>query len=341
MDNLENISEIFDKPVDAYPVSSEDGNTYSFVTSNGSEYVVDIFKESEDRISIDFGIRSGEDLDYPETNAGDLYRVMSTIISVARDYIEKNPEINIISWQSIGKPGEIKIGDTQRDKLYKLILKRQGGLKDDDIVFKNGEWWVYLKGYDALFEMLSINTEPLMFSQLEEVSIPPVIPKPPMNPPQTSYSPSPQQYKSFSALTNTLQTAVNEIFTPKYNNDNFKELLLSLTTHLKEKLNVSPLPKVTFINTDVDNAKNILGKTAYYDPNNRHITLYTLNRHPKDVLRSFAHEMVHHMQNIEGRLHHGATTNVNEDEYLKTLEEEAYKVGNIEFRTWENQLQND
>ena len=38
------------------------------------------------------------------------------------------------------------------------------------------------------------------------------------------------------------------------------------------------------------NAKDFFGKTAYYDPNKQHIVIYTEGRHPKDILRSYAHE---------------------------------------------------
>ena len=121
----------------------------------------------------------------------------------------------------------------------------------------------------------------------------------------------------------------------------FKTLLLSLTDHLRNKLNITPLPKVKFIDNDIENAKDILGTTAYYDPNLKSITLYTFNRHPKDVLRSYSHEMVHHMQNLENRLTNISTTNINEDDYLKELEREAYEKGNMLFREWENALENN
>ncbi len=121
----------------------------------------------------------------------------------------------------------------------------------------------------------------------------------------------------------------------------FKTLLLSLTHYLKNKLNVTPLPRVKFIDNDIENANNILGRTAHYDPNNKSITLYTFNRHPKDVLRSYSHEMIHHMQNLENRLKNISTTDINEDDYLKEIEREAYEKGNILFREWENALENN
>ena len=117
--------------------------------------------------------------------------------------------------------------------------------------------------------------------------------------------------------------------------------IVSLTKHMfKQGLTIDPAPEIEFIE-DEDNAKNPLGKTAYYDPNSRVIVLYTTGRHPKDILRSFAHEMIHHCQNLEGRLGDIHTTNVNEDDYLKSLEREAYERGNMAFRSWENSLRGD
>ena len=101
-------------------------------------------------------------------------------------------------------------------------------------------------------------------------------------------------------------------------------------------LNLEPLPDVNFIEDDKENASDILGRTAHYDPDQKSITLYTYGRHPKDVLRSYAHEMIHHKQNLEGRIHDIQGQNVNEDEHLKELETEAYRDGNMYFRSWEN-----
>ena len=123
------------------------------------------------------------------------------------------------------------------------------------------------------------------------------------------------------------------------NNPEFKELLVSLTMHMMDNINIEPLPDLIFIEDDTKNAKNLLGKTAYYNPENKSITLYTLNRHPKDILRSYAHEMIHHKQNLEGKLTNIQGQNINEDDYLKELEREAYEYGNgLLFRGWENSI---
>ena len=60
-------------------------------------------------------------------------------------------------------------------------------------------------------------------------------------------------------------------------------------------------PPRLFLKQDPTNAKDPLGKTAYYDPAEMSVTLYTTDRHPKDILRSLGHELVHHKQNCEGK----------------------------------------
>jgi len=40
--------------------------------------------------------------------------------------------------------------------------------------------------------------------------------------------------------------------------------------------------------TDVENAKNVLGKTAYYEPATEKVTVYVDARHPKDIMRSIS-----------------------------------------------------
>ena len=108
---------------------------------------------------------------------------------------------------------------------------------------------------------------------------------------------------------------------------------------LDQGMNITPLPEVK-IRRDTSESSNFFGRTAYYDPNINEIVLYVEGRHPKDVMRSFTHEMVHHMQNIEGRLGDVQTSNTNESDALLELEKEAYLTGNITFRNWEDSIKN-
>ena len=115
-----------------------------------------------------------------------------------------------------------------------------------------------------------------------------------------------------------------------------------LTQHMIDKgYNIQPLPSVKFIGDDMDNAEDFLGKTAYYDPQEKMIVLYTYGRHPKDIARSFAHEMIHHMQNLEGRLDNITTTDTTEDANLNNLEKEANLLGTMTFRNYTDGLQKE
>ena len=115
-----------------------------------------------------------------------------------------------------------------------------------------------------------------------------------------------------------------------------------LTQHMLDKdYNIEPLPALELIDDDTDNAQEFLGKTAYYNPNTQTIVLYTHGRHPKDIVRSYAHEMIHHIQNLEGRLEGITTTNTQEDDNLNNIEAEANLKGTMTFRNWTDSLNED
>ena len=91
--------------------------------------------------------------------------------------------------------------------------------------------------------------------------------------------------------------------------------------------------------SDQDNAGRMLGKTAYYDPENFQVVLYTDGRHPKDILRSLSHELVHHAQNCRGDFTKDNPTYegyAQKDPHLREMEREAYEKGNLIFRDFED-----
>jgi len=83
-----------------------------------------------------------------------------------------------------------------------------------------------------------------------------------------------------------------------------------------------------------------LGKTAYYDPNSMEITIYVDGRHPKDIMRSFSHELVHHNQNLKGEFANivgqEGSNYAQTNPHLRKMEKEAYLKGNMCFRDWED-----
>ncbi len=132
--------------------------------------------------------------------------------------------------------------------------------------------------------------------------------------------------------TSTPVIALNENATYS-KNISVQDKINQLTQYMIDKgLNIEPLPSVELVDGDSENASDFFGKTAYYDPEENHIVLYTEGRHPKDIVRSYAHEMIHHIQNLEDRLENISTTNTTEDDNLEKIEKEAYTDGNITFR---------
>ena len=119
----------------------------------------------------------------------------------------------------------------------------------------------------------------------------------------------------------------------------FEPYIVSLTQHMSENgLKLEPYPQIHMVHDDIANAEDVFGKTAYYAPQTNVIVLFTHGRHPKDILRSYAHELIHVHQNMENRLQTIDTTDVNEDDYLEQLEREAYETGNIMFRSWTDSI---
>ena len=122
--------------------------------------------------------------------------------------------------------------------------------------------------------------------------------------------------------------------------DLLKTLIKKFMPFAQERMGFKRPPRL-FLRQDAKNASNPLGKTAFYDPQAKSVTLYISNRHPKDIMRSLSHELVHHKQNCNGQF-----DNVSEmgegyaqnNEHLRGMEREAYEVGNLCFRDWEDSI---
>ena len=118
----------------------------------------------------------------------------------------------------------------------------------------------------------------------------------------------------------------------------YKQKFGDLYKTARDKFNIQQAPKL-FLRKDEENAKKIFGRTAYYDPGEQTIVIFITNRHPKDILRSFCHEMIHHVQNERGDLNMGdasSPTYAQDDEHMRKMEKEAYLEGNLLLRDFED-----
>ena len=117
-------------------------------------------------------------------------------------------------------------------------------------------------------------------------------------------------------------------------------ILKKFVPYAQKQLGYDQPVKLMFI-SDPDNATNPLGKTAHYQPGTKVVTVYVDDRHPKDIMRSVSHELVHHAQNCRGEFDKTPAMGdgyAQADEHLREMEREAYEKGNLIFRDFEDGL---
>ena len=122
------------------------------------------------------------------------------------------------------------------------------------------------------------------------------------------------------------------------NNPLFQQAAACIYQDAVKKFNIRTTPKL-FLRQDKENGAMTLGRTAFYDPSELKIVLYITGRHPKDILRSFAHELIHHVQNERGDLQLGDSSDpqyAQKDDHLRKMEMEAYLKGNMLMRDFED-----
>ena len=108
----------------------------------------------------------------------------------------------------------------------------------------------------------------------------------------------------------------------------------------QKRFKVKQVPQVVF-KDDKKNSQNVLGRTGQYDPHNKVVTIFVTGRHGKDVLRSLAHELIHHLQNERGDLANIGSLGpgyAQKDDHMRNMEREAYEQGNLCLRDWEDQI---
>ena len=118
----------------------------------------------------------------------------------------------------------------------------------------------------------------------------------------------------------------------------YKQAFGELYKKAKDKFNIQQAPKL-LLRKDEENAEQVFGRTAHYNPDEKTIVIFITNRHPKDILRSFCHEMIHYVQNERGDLAMGdasSPTYAQDDEHMREMEKEAYLEGNLLLRDWED-----
>lgn len=126
------------------------------------------------------------------------------------------------------------------------------------------------------------------------------------------------------------------------NIERIRNLVRAFYPYAKQQLGFNKPVKIIYVTKATDNSQDPFGKTAYYNPEKHSVTLFTLNRHPKDILRSLAHELTHHAQHCRGDFDNQEVSTeqgyAQKNPLLRTAEQEAYMQGGMLVRDWTDTL---
>ncbi len=158
--------------------------------------------------------------------------------------------------------------------------------------------------------------------------------------------PTESELNSYNFYLNKYNQTKSRLKTPELSESKIikeyrEEINNLLIPNMQQQLKFDRPPTINFIE-DEENAKDMFGRTAHYNPNTSEITVFITGRHPKDIMRSVAHEVIHHAQNCRGEF--DDAFNIGEEGYaqsnnhLRNMEGEAYLLGNLLFRDWEDNL---
>ena len=308
----------FTKPKD----SSDPYTYYDFNTDNGTKYQV-IFNREEFGKTVNYDmsfVAKGKDGKGFSADAltgdNEPLKIMSTIVDITREQIKKAGDVEFITFEPTkGKTGEEGAKGNTRSKLYKIIIKKN-----------------FPKANVSGTDTVVVDMSAYLGNNLEEEIVGDKIECDNCDWSWDIKSGGDDLHICHKCGHDNAGTHTKEL--------ELKDYITSLTEYMIDQgINITPLPEVK-LRKDEENASNFFGRTAYYDPNNREVVLYITGRHDKDIARSFSHEMIHHMQNLQGSLHSVQTQDTNADSALLDLEKEAYLLGNITFRNWEDNLKN-
>ena len=110
----------------------------------------------------------------------------------------------------------------------------------------------------------------------------------------------------------------------------------------KEGVDIKPYPKFVF--KEDNDSNDITAPTGHYSPETNEIPIYCNGRHPKDALNTASHELWHKHQDVKGKLDpkklgEVSTNYTTGTDYLKEIEEDAYRMGNVMRRKYTESLE--
>lgn len=116
-------------PITPFPIQHPDfgeNGTYRFSSAKGIQYEV-MFGRRENNplyVSVVFGVVNDEfdGEEYAETNQGEQYAVMATIVQIIRHYIEIKSHIKLLEFTGVSRDGESENANNIRIRFFSRYL---------------------------------------------------------------------------------------------------------------------------------------------------------------------------------------------------------------------------
>jgi hypothetical protein len=119
---------------------------------------------------------------------------------------------------------------------------------------------------------------------------------------------------------------INEITHNK--TDKLVNLFRDLLIICQEELELEHLPKIVWLSNKIVNGE--YHSFGSFNPHNDEIQVAITGRHPIDIMRTLAHELVHYRQRLDGRIKHDSGRTGSD------IENEAHAVAGVIMRRFDN-----
>ena len=319
--------------------SSRFETTYDFTTDKDTEYrliidtkvanlpeiVLTVYKEAED----EEGVKAGGFTSKAVTNKGELFRVMSTTFDIIDEWLNENPDITRFTYDPISKVNLPPDEESKRGKLYQKYIKQRfpnskiikdvgGGvvvnLKEGDTIEKysaKGKSTGKLKQGTVRKRLgipkgkkipLSLINKEL--ARLRKMDKDPDKKGAQLGDKNQKYYKALQLAKTLKTTTHQnedkyLQEARYKRFLNESYDDSKARIIDRFMDYATDYLSIDR-PKIKLINQDGYTQQH--RSFGAYSPSDKKVMVVVHNRNMADILRTLAHELVHHMQNLDNRL---------------------------------------
>jgi cytidyltransferase-like protein len=125
--NINEVGEGTSQPYETFSRYSNNEKFLKFSTDSGIDYEISLFPINK-FLQVDFHLDTFSDDIYQETNKGELFRIMSTVIKEVKEFLKENKDLEILGIRYVpqekSKNKGAFLSSNQRNKFYKAFISK-------------------------------------------------------------------------------------------------------------------------------------------------------------------------------------------------------------------------